>query len=91
MAKLVAALVSTYHWSMRARWRTWLFHSLFGLIISGLFGVAAAVATFLFREIEQYLKKKFLTHEPNDALDNMLDFAVVFYVVGIASLFGWGV
>jgi hypothetical protein len=85
-------------WTHGEDWRTWVAHSVIGLVIALVFGLSGwlgwqvAIGYYLIREVEQifyaYVGKK-----PIDWKDAVMDVAapsaVVLAAVGLLTLLGW--
>lgn len=72
---------------MEARWRTWMFHSLFAAVLGLIFGALPVLVLFGAREIEQAFTAAAAGFE-NDWVDHFADFAAPFTVIVIMSSFG---
>jgi hypothetical protein len=85
-------------WTHGEDWRTWVAHSVIGLIIAFVFGLfgwlgwQVAIAYYLIREIEQTFYS-FVSKKPIDWFDNVMDVVVptivVLLGVGLFDLLGW--
>jgi hypothetical protein len=83
---LLDKLIDIYVWSMGARWRTWLTHSLLAALLLPVVGSWAVIVLFFAREAEQALLKR-LVNVPIDWVDAGLDFTFPFLIAILGSSF----
>lgn len=94
---LVTAVANVYNWTLKARWRTWLSHSLLALALAPVFGAWTVMVFFLLREIGQAVESAamqlaFTRQNPPtiDWEDHFLDFMAPFAVLLLSTFWpGW--